>query len=126
MQILLRWVVGALALFATVKIGEALGIGLGLAQGQTAGIGAALVAVAILSLVNGFIRPVVSLLTLPLNCLTMGLFSFVINALMFWLASKFALGLYVRDFWAALFGSVVFSIISGLLNAFIPEGREKR
>ena len=124
MQILLRWVVGALALFATVKIGKALGIGLGLTQGQTSGIGAALVAVAILSLVNGFIRPLVSLLTLPLNCLTMGLFSFVINALMFWLASQFALGLHVKDFWAALFGSVVFSIISGLLNAFIPDGNK--
>lgn len=122
MRLLLRWVAGAIALFATVKIGEALGMGLGLAKGQTEGIGAALVAVAVLSLVNAFIRPIISLLTLPLNCLTFGLFTFVINALMFLLVNYLNVGLYVKDFWAALFGSVVYSIVSGLLSAFVPDG----
>jgi putative membrane protein len=125
MRLILRWIVGALALFATVKIGEALGIGLGLSRGQTEGIGAALVVVAILSLVNAFVRPIVSLLTLPLNCLTLGLFSFVVNALMFLLVNYLNVGLYVKDFWAALFASVAYSVLSGLLSAFIPDGKER-
>jgi len=125
MRLILRWIVGALALFATVKIGEALGIGLGLSRGQTEGIGAALVVVAILSLVNAFVRPIVSLLTLPLNCLTLGLFSFVVNALMFLLVNYLNVGLYVKDFCAALFASVAYSVLSVRNKRAQQTGKER-
>jgi len=126
MRILLRWIVGAVALFVTVKIAEALGIGLALKPG-TDGIIGAFIAILVLTLVNALIRPIVAFFTAPLNCLTFGLFSFVINALMFWLVGKLDVGLTVKGFVPALFGSVVLSIISGLLNAFIvePAGGEK-
>ena len=117
---LLRWVVGAAALFLTVKLGEMIHIGLSMKPGAE-GIGAAFIFIALLTLVNAIIRPIVSLFTAPLNCLTLGLFSFVVNALMFWLASKADVGIIVKDFWAALFGSVVLSVISGVLNAFITD-----
>ena len=119
MQILLRWVVGAVALFLTVWLGQQLNIGLGLRDFPSA-----FVVVLVLTLVNAVVRPVVKLATLPLNCLTLGLFGFVVNALMFWLVGNLDLGLIVKGFGAALFGSVALSIISGVLNTLIPEKNE--
>jgi putative membrane protein len=125
MRILLRWIVGAVALFVTVKIAEVLGIGLALKPGND-GIIAAFVAILVLTLVNALIRPIVAFFTAPLNCLTFGLFSFVVNALMFWLVGRLDVGLTVKGFVPALFGSVILSIISGLLNAFIVEPAERK
>lgn len=120
MRILLRWAVGAGALFLTVLLGQQLGLGLALRD-----IGSAFVVVLALTLVNALVRPVVKLATLPLNCLTLGLFGFVVNALMFLLIGNLNLGLRVDGFVAALFGSVVMSVIAGLLNTLIPDGDEK-
>jgi putative membrane protein len=125
MRVLLRWIIGAVALFVTVKIAEALGIGLALKPGND-GIIAAFVAILVLTLVNALIRPIVAFFTAPLNCLTFGLFSFVVNALMFLLVGRLDVGLKVDGFVPALFGSVVLSIISGLLNAFIVEPAERK
>lgn len=116
MRILLRWAVGAVALFATVWLGQVLNLGLALKD-----IPSAFVVVLVLTLVNAFVRPLVKLATLPLNCLTLGLFGFVVNALMFWLVGSLDLGLSVRGFVAALFGSVMLSVISGLLNTLIVD-----
>ncbi|GAB4470368.1 MAG: phage holin family protein [Armatimonadaceae bacterium] len=124
MQLLLRWIVGAVALLITVKIAEALNIGLALKTGD-AGLVSAFIVILALTLVNAFIRPIVNLLTLPLNCLTFGLFSLVVNALMFWLVGALDLGLVVNGFLPALFGSVVLGAISGLLNLFIVRDKEK-
>lgn len=120
MRVLLRWIIGAVALFLTVQAAQALKIGLALKPG-TEGVVSAFVVILVLTLVNAFIRPVVRLITMPLNCLTLGLFGFVVNALMFWLVGMLDLGLVVKDFVAALFGSVVLSVISGLLNALVVE-----
>lgn len=125
MRVLLRWIIGAAALFVTVKIGEALQLGLAF---QTKGANtfvSSLVFVLVLTLVNAFIRPIVSFFTAPLNCLTFGLFSFVINALMFLLVGYLDLGLTVRGFIPALFGSIVLSLVSGVLNAFIVEKNDR-
>jgi putative membrane protein len=124
-QLLLRWVVGAIALFLTVKVAEALKIGLSL-KGGNEGIFSAFMVILALTLVNAFIRPIVTLLTLPLNCLTFGLFSLVINALMFWMVGALDLGLKVSGFGSALFGSIVLSIISGLLNNFIISQKDNK
>lgn len=117
MRLLIRWAFGALALYLTVFLAQFLQIGLAL----KAGFVAPFVAVLALTLVNAFIRPIIRLLALPLTCLTFGLFGLVINAFMFYLVGQFDLGLIVKDFWAGLFGSVVFSLISGILSTFISD-----
>ena len=124
MKILLRWILGAVALLATVKIGEVINIGLSIVPG-TAGFVSALVVIVLLTLVNATVRPIVAFFTAPLNCLTLGLFSFVVNALMFWLVDTLNFGLTVKGFIPALFGSLLLSAISGILNTFIPESKER-
>jgi len=76
----------------------------------------ALFAVFIIGCVNTFIKPLVKLFTLPINLLTLGLFTLVINAAMFSLAALFVAGFSVKGFWAAILGSVLFSICSMLIN----------
>jgi putative membrane protein len=76
--------------------------------------------------VNAFVRPVVRLMTAPLNCLTLGLFSFVVNALMFWLVGLLGIGLTVKGIVPALFGSIVMSLVGGVLNTFVPGKNEER
>ena len=125
-QLLFRWVAGVIALFLTIKLAEILTVDLKLSGGWSSqGIGSAFIVILALTLVNAFIRPIVRLLTLPLNCLTFGLFGLVINALMFWLVGQLNLGLKVDGFIPALFGSIVLSIISSLLNVFVAAGDKK-
>ena len=117
LQVLIRWAVGVVALFLAVELAQAVGVR-GLAVKD---VGAAFLVILALTLVNAFVRPIVRLFTMPLNCLTLGLFSFVVNALMFWLVGLLDVGLTVKGFWPALFGSVALSLISGILNTFVPD-----
>lgn len=81
----------------------------------------AFIAAIVIALVNALIRPLIKLLSLPVTVLTLGLFILVINALMFWLASKLAPGFTVSGFAAAFWGALTFSIISWLANVLIVE-----
>lgn len=81
-----------------------------------AGFMSALWAALVIGLVNIFIRPILIILTLPINLLSLGLFTFVINALMFLLVAKLVPGFTVTGFWAAFIGSIVLSIISLFIN----------
>lgn len=83
---------------------------------QIDGIVSAIIAAAIIGLVNAIVRPVLFLLTLPITILTLGLFSFVVNALTLWFASAFSPGFEINGFIPALIGSLVLSVVSGLLN----------
>jgi putative membrane protein len=84
----------------------------------------AVVAALLLGLINVFLKPIVILLTLPLNILTLGFFTLIINGLMLYLVSKLVPGFNIAGFWNAFWGALVFSIISFLLNLYInPEGR---
>lgn len=80
---------------------------------------AALIAALILGLLNGIIRPVLFVLTFPITVLTLGLFAFVINATLFWFAASFIKGFSVENFWYALFGSLLMSLVSLLGNRWI-------
>lgn len=111
MNFVIRLIVGLIAVWLTVKLGQWLGVGL--AWGGSL---RALLFVVVLGVVNAVIRPLVKLFTLPLNCLTFGLFAFVVNALLFWLTAVVTGGVRVSGFWAALFGSVVLAILSGIIN----------
>jgi len=86
-----------------------------------AGFFSALFAAAVLGILNALLRPVLIVLTLPINILTMGLFTFVINAFLLEMASGVVPGFYVRGFWSAVFGSIIISLVSWLLSSFINE-----
>ncbi len=85
---------------------------------------------AVFGILNAIIKPIFQLVTIPLVLLTLGLFLVVINACMLlltsWLAGLFNLGWSVDGFWTALFGAIIVSIVSFVLNVFIPDREEKR
>lgn len=81
----------------------------------------AFLAAIVLGLVNALIRPILTLLSLPITIITLGLFTLVINALMFWLGSKLVPGFTVNGFAAAFWGGLVFWVVSWLTNALIVE-----
>ena len=73
----------------------------------------------ILGQVNMLVRPVLVLLTLPITIVTLGLFLFVINALLFWFVGSVLKGFQVQGFWWAVGGAILYSIISGFLSNLI-------
>jgi putative membrane protein len=89
----------------------------------------ALVAGAILGVVNALVRPVLLILTLPLTLITLGLFIFVINALCLALTAALVPGFEISGFWSAFFGALLVSIVSWILNGLLardpPERSEK-
>ncbi|MEJ2718388.1 MAG: phage holin family protein [Deltaproteobacteria bacterium] len=90
------------------------------------GFGTALAAAAILAVLNAIVRPVLIILTLPLTVVTLGLFILIINALLFELAGFFVPGLQIASFWSALFGSIIVSIISWIMNFAVAGGGWER
>ncbi|HRY36499.1 MAG TPA: phage holin family protein [Candidatus Magasanikbacteria bacterium] len=85
------------------------------------GFGRALIVILVLGLVNALIRPVVLLLTLPINLVTLGLFTFVINALMFWLVGWLVEGFYVAGFLPAFWGALAMTIIGWFINIVLNK-----
>ncbi|MGI3780532.1 MAG: phage holin family protein [Janthinobacterium lividum] len=89
-----------------------------------------LVVALIFGIVNAVVKPIFTAATACIVLLTLGLFLLVINALMLlltsWLATKVGVGWYVDGFWTALLGSVIVSVVSFVLNAFLPERNQPR
>ena len=79
----------------------------------------ALVAAFVLGIVNAILRPILIILTLPIQIVTLGLFTFVINALLFWWVGHLNLGLVVDGFWPAFWGAIVLAIVSFLLSSIL-------
>ena len=88
---------------------------------EVKGFWSAFLAAAILGVLNALFRPVLIILTLPINILTLGLFTFVINAILVMMVSGVVGGFEVHGFWSALLGSLIISLVSWLLNTFINE-----
>jgi putative membrane protein len=88
---------------------------------EVKGFWSAFLAAAILGVLNALFRPVLIILTLPINILTLGLFTFVINAVLILMVSGVVGGFEVHGFWSALLGSLIISLVSWLLNSFINE-----
>jgi len=125
-NLLLRWIASAAALVITVYVGHAIGLGLEFRARSGGAIAmTAFEAAAVIGLVNAVIRPVVELIALPITCLTLGLFSLIVNALMFWLTSAIVTGFRVEGFVAALFGSIAMSFVSGPLNWLLFAALDK-
>src|SRR5476649_2045846 len=98
-QFLLRWAASAAAFYITVMLGHMLHLRIWLAPGGK-GVLAAVVAAAVLGTVNAVIRPILQFLAMPISCLTLGLFGFVINAFTFWLVGYVVPGFNVVGFLA--------------------------
>lgn len=110
MKLLLVWLINAACLLGTAYVVPGVSLG---------GFGTALVAALVLGLVNALIRPILGLLSLPITVLTLGLFSLVLNALMFGLAAWLVGNFSVSGFWPALFGALIYSVLSGVVNALL-------
>lgn len=110
LKLLLTWALNALVLLAIPYLLESVRV-------ET--FYAALVAALCIGLVNALIRPVLILITLPINILTLGLFTFVINGLLFWLVASFVKGFYVAGFWAAFWGALLYSLFSALASLLV-------
>ncbi len=81
----------------------------------------ALLVAIVLGLINVFFKPLLLFITLPINILTLGLFTLIINALLLWFAGFVTPGFYVEGFWSAFFGALVLSILSTGINSTTKE-----
>lgn len=103
LTLLARWIVNAAALLLVAYLYPGV---------RVEGLLAAAIAALGLGLVNAVVRPILVILTLPVTLLTLGLFLFVINALLFWLVAEFVPGFSVAGFLAALVGSILYSVVT--------------
>jgi putative membrane protein len=110
MRLLAVWVINALALLLVAYLLKGIHVN---------GFGSALIAALVLGLVNTLIRPILVILTLPVTLLTLGLFIFIINALLFLFVGNVLAGFQVASFGAALLGSILYSVISWLLSSLL-------
>jgi len=108
MKLILKWLLSAASLLFVAYLYSGV---------QVQGFGAALIAAAVIGLFNVVLRPVLVVLTLPVTVITLGLFLFVINALMFWAASGVLEGFQVRGFAAALIGSLIYSALGLVIES---------
>ncbi len=112
MGFLLRVLINAAAIYVAASVVPGIAV---------RSVGASLVAGLVLGLINAVVRPVLVILTLPLTIFTLGLFLFVLNAFCLWLASVVVTGFEVHGFAAALLGSLLISLVSWLLTAFVSD-----
>ena len=115
MRLILLWILNAVALLTVAYVMPSI---------HVASFGAALLAALVLGLINAVLRPLLLLLTLPVTLLSLGLFIFVLNGLMFWLAGSLIEGFVVSGFWPAVFGSLLYSIVSWALSSLLPDGNK--
>ena len=110
MRLLLTWLINALALLAIKYIMPSITVD---------SFVTALIVAVVLGFINTLIRPIFVILTLPVTILTLGLFIFVINGLLFWAVGSFVPGFHVAGFWSGVFGAIIYSIISWALSALL-------
>jgi len=115
-KILICWALNALVLLAIPYLVDSVRI---------ESFYAALIAALCIGLVNALLRPILIIITLPINVLTLGLFTFIINGLLFWFVASFVKGFYVAGFWSAVLGALLYSVFSYFATLLIM-GRKTR
>jgi putative membrane protein len=110
MKLLLVWLINAAALFALPYIFDSIRI-------ET--FYTALIVALILSILNTVVRPILLVLTLPITVVTLGLFILVLNGLLLWFVASFVKGFTIAGFWPAVFGAIVYSLISWAASALL-------
>ncbi len=111
MKILAHWLIMTLAILATPYVVTGIHVN---------SILTAVIVAAVLGFINTIIKPVISLLTLPLNILTLGLFSLALNGLFLWFVASFIQGFEVNTFKAAIIGAVIISVLNWIGSKLIP------
>jgi len=112
---ILRWVISGAALAIVAHLG------IGVSYDNFSALA---IATVVIGLVNSLIRPVVGLVTLPLNCVTLGIFGAFVNAALFWIAGNSVPHFHV-EFWpGAVIGPFLMGLLSGILGQFIPDKKE--
>ncbi len=114
MSLILRWLISAVAVMLVSYLLPGVAL---------TGFWAALLVALVLGIINAFIKPLLVILTLPINIMTLGLFTLVINALLIMLASAIVDGFAVSGFWVALLFSIILSIFNFFLSKVVP-GKE--
>lgn len=112
MKLIAKWLLSACALLLVAYLYSGV---------EVKSFTAALIAAFVIGLLNTIVRPVLVVLTLPVTLVTLGLFIFVINALMFWAAASVLDGFQVRGFMAALLGSLIYSVLSILIESALER-----
>jgi putative membrane protein len=111
-KLLVKWLLSATALLFVAFVYSGV---------EVKTFGAALVAAFVIGLLNAVVRPILVIFTLPVTVITLGLFLFIINALMFWIAAEVLSGFHVRDFVAALIGSVLYSLLGIVIESALES-----
>lgn len=106
MFLLLAWLLNAVALLVVAYVLPGISV---------ASFGSALIAALVLGLLNAIVKPILTILTLPLTIVTLGLFLLVLNALVFWFAGSILRGFHVNGFWWAFIGALVYTVVSTFL-----------
>ena len=112
MKLILNWLLSAAALLFVAYVYSGV---------EVKSFTAALIAAFIIGLLNTVVRPLLVILTLPVTVITLGLFLFIINALMFWAAASLLDGFQVRNFTAALVGSLIYSAIGLVISSALQS-----
>ncbi|MBI5604868.1 MAG: phage holin family protein [Deltaproteobacteria bacterium] len=108
--ILIKWLINALALYITTYLVRGIAV---------SGSWSLLVAAALLGILNAVIRPILIILTLPINILTLGLFTLIINGMMLYTVSLLIKGFIIEGFWPAVIGALIISLVSWIINWLI-------
>jgi putative membrane protein len=112
MKLITKWLLSAVALLAVAHLYSGV---------EVTSFGSALIAAFVIALFNTVLKPVLVVLTLPVTLITLGLFLFVINALMFWAAAGVLNGFHVRGFTAALIGSLIYSVMGIVIESALDR-----
>ena len=112
MKLIIKWLLSAVALLAVAHLYSGV---------QVHNFTSALIAAFVIGLLNTIVRPILVVLTLPVTMVTLGLFLFVINALMFWAAASLLDGFQVSGFGAALLGSLIYSLLSVVIQSALER-----
>lgn len=107
LKLIYKWILFAFALLLVAKVIPGI---------QLDGIKTALLVAIVIGLINIFIKPLIMLLALPINILTLGFFTLIVNALMLWLSAAIVAGFEINGFWAAFLGSISLSALSMIIN----------
>lgn len=129
-KLLLRWILLAVSVIAASYVSQALNLGFEVDIHDAGSFILLMVGVAVLSLLNATVGRLIKFLTLPLSCITLGLFSLVINAVILMIAASFKLGFQItgngfKAFVAAFVASLMIAFISGVLGMFLPDDKDE-
>lgn len=113
MNFIIRWLVSVISLIIVAYLFKS--------SFEFSSYNTVLIAGLVLGLVNAIVRPIVIIFTLPVNILTLGLFTFIINAFMLWLVAVIVPGFSIANFWVAILAGIVYWLVSWSINALIKD-----